>query len=76
MRGTARLTSVCIQAVLKAVIYGQAGGLVETTFFAYRDVSGGFEEPWNLWLRARRSMGDSSGVFSRRYEGYKIFHNL
>jgi hypothetical protein len=37
-RGTACLTSVCIQAVLKAVIYGQAGRLVETTFSGYRGV--------------------------------------
>jgi hypothetical protein len=29
---------VCIQAVLKAVIYGQTRRVLETMFFAYRDV--------------------------------------
>jgi hypothetical protein len=29
---------VCVQDDLKAFIYGQAGGVVETTFFAYRVV--------------------------------------
>jgi hypothetical protein len=29
---------VCVQGVLKAVIYGQARRVLETTFFAYRDV--------------------------------------
>jgi hypothetical protein len=33
-RGTACLTSLCIQGDLKAVIYGQARRVVETTFFA------------------------------------------
>ncbi len=33
-RGTAVLTSVCIYAVLKAVEYGQAHRVLETTFFA------------------------------------------
>ncbi len=36
-RGTACLTSVCIQGDLKAVIYGQARRFVEITFFGYRD---------------------------------------
>jgi hypothetical protein len=57
---------MCVQGDLKAVEYGQTRRVLETTFFGYRGVLGGFEEPWNLWLRARRSMGDSSGVFSRR----------
>jgi hypothetical protein len=48
---------MCVQGNLKAVIYGQARRLVETTAFAYRDVGGGFEEPWNMWLRARRPIG-------------------
>jgi hypothetical protein len=38
MRGTACLTSVCLQGDLKAAIYGQARRVLETTFFAYRDV--------------------------------------
>jgi hypothetical protein len=37
-RGTACLTSVCIQADLKAVEYGQAGRVLETTSFGYRDL--------------------------------------
>jgi hypothetical protein len=57
MRGTACLTSVCVQGDLKAVIYGQAGRVVETTFIGYRDILVGFEEPWNMWLRARRTIG-------------------
>ena len=32
-RGTACLTSVCVQGDLKAVIYGQARRVLETTFF-------------------------------------------
>jgi hypothetical protein len=44
MRGTARLTSVCLQGDLKAFTYGQAGRVVETTFFGYRDVLGGVEK--------------------------------
>jgi hypothetical protein len=42
---------------LKAAIHGQARRVPETTFFAYRDVSGGSKEPWNMWLRARRTIG-------------------
>lgn len=38
MRGRACLTSVCLQGDLKVTIYGQAHRVVETTFFAYRDV--------------------------------------
>ena len=34
-RGTACLTSVCVQGDLKADIYGQAHRVLETTFFAY-----------------------------------------
>jgi hypothetical protein len=37
-RGTACLTSVCVQGDLKAVVYSQARRVVETTCFAYRDV--------------------------------------
>jgi hypothetical protein len=33
-RGTACLTSVCLQGDMKAVIYGQARRVVGTTFFA------------------------------------------
>jgi hypothetical protein len=57
MGGPARLSSVCVQGDLKAVIYGQAGRVVETTFFGHRDVLGGFEELWNMWLRARCTIG-------------------
>jgi hypothetical protein len=32
------MTSVCVQGDLKAVKYGQAGRVLETTFFAYIDV--------------------------------------
>jgi hypothetical protein len=59
-RGTARLTSVYMQADLKAVIYGQAGRVLETMFFGWRGVLGGSKEPWNLRLRARRTIEDSS----------------
>jgi hypothetical protein len=65
-RGTACLTSVCLQGDIKALIYGEARRVVGTTFFAYRDVRGGSKEPWNMWLRARRRVGDYSGMFSRR----------
>jgi hypothetical protein len=34
MGGLACLTSVCVQGDLKAVIYGQASRVLETTFFA------------------------------------------
>ena len=37
-RGTACLTSVCVQGDLKADIYAQARRVVKTTFFAYRDL--------------------------------------
>jgi hypothetical protein len=37
-RGTPCLTSVCLQGDLKALICGQARRVLETTFFAYRDV--------------------------------------
>ena len=65
MRGRACLTSVCVKGDLKAVIYGQARRVPETTFFGYRGVLGGLEELWNMWLRVMRRVGDSSGVFSR-----------
>ena len=58
MRGRACLTSMCVQGDLKAAIYGQVGRVVQTTFFGYRDVLGGFEELWNMWLRARRRIGE------------------
>jgi hypothetical protein len=38
MRGTACLTWMGVQGDLKPVIYGQVRRVVETTFFAYRDV--------------------------------------
>jgi hypothetical protein len=38
IRGTACLTSVCVQGDLKAVIFGQVSRVVETTFFAQRDL--------------------------------------
>ena len=38
LEGPACLASVCIQGNLKAVKCGQAGRVVETTFFGYRDV--------------------------------------
>jgi hypothetical protein len=37
-RGTACLTSVCVQGDIKALIYGQARRVVETTFFGYGGV--------------------------------------
>jgi hypothetical protein len=37
-RGTACLTSVCVEGDLKAVEYGQARRGLETTFFGYRDL--------------------------------------
>ena len=55
-----------VQGDIHAVIFGHVSRVLETTFFGYRDVLGGFEELWNMWLSARRSMGDSSGVFSRK----------
>ena len=57
MRGTPRLTSVCAQGDVKASIYGQARRALETTFFAYRGVLRGSKELWNMWLRARRTIG-------------------
>jgi hypothetical protein len=42
---------------LKVFIHGQARRDLETTSFAYRDVSGGSKESWNMWLRARRTIG-------------------
>jgi hypothetical protein len=33
---------------VKAVIYGEASRVLETTFFGYRGVLGGFEELWNM----------------------------
>jgi hypothetical protein len=48
---------VCIQGDLNAVIRGQARRVLDTTFFAYRGVLEGFEELWNMWLRARRIIG-------------------
>jgi hypothetical protein len=66
MRGRACLTSVCSQGDIKAVIHAEVRRVVGTTFFGYRGVLGGLEEPWNMWLRAREQSGDSSRVFSRR----------
>jgi hypothetical protein len=42
--------------------------VLEITFFGYRGVLGGFKEQWNMWLRARRRIGDFdfSRGFSRR----------
>ena len=37
-RGKACLTQVCVQGDLKAVIYGEASRVLETTFFGYRDL--------------------------------------
>jgi hypothetical protein len=37
-RGTACLTYVCVQGYLKVVICGQARRVLETTFFAWRDL--------------------------------------
>ena len=42
---------------MKAVIYGQARRLVETTLVGYRDVGGGFEGPGNMRPKARRTIG-------------------
>jgi hypothetical protein len=39
---------MCIQGDQKAVICAQARMLLETTFFGYRGVLGGFEELWNI----------------------------
>jgi hypothetical protein len=50
---------------LKAAIHGQVRRVLETTSFGYRDLLGGSKELRNMRLRARRRMGDSSGVFSR-----------
>ena len=77
MGGLACLTSVCVQGDLKAVIYGQASrGPRDHVLRLERDVLGGFEELWNMWVRARRTIGDSSGVFSRRRRGHKISQSL
>jgi hypothetical protein len=57
------LTSVCVQGDLKAVIYGQASrGPRDHVLRLERDVLGGFEELWNMWVRARRTMGVLRGV--------------
>jgi hypothetical protein len=48
--------------------------VLETTFFGYRDVCGGYEEPWNMWLRARRRMGGLlKGVLEEVMGSQKIF---
>jgi hypothetical protein len=57
---------MCIQGDLKAVRYGQARRVLEITFFGYRGVLGGSREPWNWRLRARRRVGNSTGMFSRK----------
>src|SRR5918994_2452660 len=44
-RGAACLTSVCVQGDMKAFRHAQARRVVETTFFGYRGVLGGSEEP-------------------------------
>ena len=38
IEGPARLTQVCVRGDLKAIVYGQAAGVLETTFFGYRDL--------------------------------------
>jgi hypothetical protein len=58
---------------LKPVEYGQVGRALETTFLGWRDGWGGSEELWNMRLRARRTIGDFSRVFSRRWGGHKNF---
>jgi hypothetical protein len=66
---------VCIQGDLKAVIYGRAGRVVETTSFGYRDLWGGSKELWNMWLRARRTTeGLLMGVLDevRCYKNFTI----
>jgi hypothetical protein len=76
MRGTACLTSVCLQGDLKAAIYGQARWVLETMFFGYRDVLGGFEELWNMWLSARRTIGGFLRGVLEEMMDHKKFHNL
>jgi hypothetical protein len=71
-RGTACLTQVCVQGDIEALTSVQARRAAGTTSFGYRSVLGGFEEPWNLWLRARRSMGTPQGC-SRGGDGVKKF---
>ena len=34
---------------MEAVIHGQARRVLETTFFGYKDLYGGFEELWTSW---------------------------
>jgi hypothetical protein len=43
MGGPVCLSSVCIQGHLKAVLYGQARGVVETTFIGFKDLLAHFE---------------------------------
>jgi hypothetical protein len=61
---------------LKSVIYGQARRVVETTFFGYRGVLGGFEEPWNMRLRARIRMGARLRGVLEEVTGPQKFHIL
>jgi hypothetical protein len=68
---------VCIQGDLNAFTYGQARRAVETKFFGLRDVLGGFEELWNMWLRARRIIGGLlRGCSPGGDGGHEKFHNL
>jgi hypothetical protein len=48
---------VCVQGDIEALISVQARRAAGTTSFGYRGVLGGFKEPWNMWLRARRTIG-------------------
>jgi hypothetical protein len=42
--GRACLTAVCVQGDLKDAICGQVSRVLETTFFGFRGVLGGFQE--------------------------------
>jgi hypothetical protein len=61
---------------LKAAIYGQVRRVVGTTFFGYRGVLGGSEEPWNMWLRARRRIGGLLKGLLEELIGQKISQSL
>jgi hypothetical protein len=57
-------------------MYGQARRVVGTTFFGYRGVLGGSKEPWNMRLRARRTIGGLLWGVLEEVMGHKKFHNF
>jgi hypothetical protein len=49
---------VVVQGDLKGSIYGQAVGSSRPCSSPSETSEEAYEEPWNMWLRARRRVGD------------------